>query len=91
MTKQNFIALADAIREHNRTAKEGAAFTPQTIETLAQFCAGQNPLFKRDRWLAYVAGECGKNGGRVKTTAQDMGHRAARVWAGSGSTIKAVR
>ncbi len=65
MTKQHFIALADHIREHN-SLMGVAPFTTQHIETLADFCQAQNPLFKRDRWLAYIFGECGKNGGKVK-------------------------
>jgi hypothetical protein len=35
-------------------------------DQLADFCQSQNPRFMRDRWLAYIAGECGKNGGTVK-------------------------
>lgn len=31
--------------------------------TLADFCVIQNPRFNRERWLAYIAGECGPNGG----------------------------
>lgn len=42
MSKQDFIALADCIREHNRIAEkygEGStAFTDDQIATLADFC-----------------------------------------------------
>ena len=67
MSKKDFIALANAIREHN--AKDGAGFcrfTVGQVQTLADFCENQNPLFKRDRWLDYIAGKCGPNGGSVK-------------------------
>ena len=59
MTKQQFIALADSIRSNG-------TFTPGQIETLADFCAAQNPAFNRERRLAYVAGDCRPNGGKRK-------------------------
>ena len=55
MSKKHFIALADAVRPLN--------LNPEQLSGLADFCSQQNPLFKRDRWLGYVAGTCGKNGG----------------------------
>lgn len=33
---------------------------------LADFCKSQNYRFDRGRWLAYIAGECGPNGGKIK-------------------------
>jgi hypothetical protein len=60
MTKQNFIALADAIRRQNDGPM---AMSREQVEFLADFCQSQNPAFKRERWLDYVAGKCGKNGG----------------------------
>ena len=39
-------------------------FSEEAIQALAGFCASQNPAFKRKRWLAYIAGECGPNGGK---------------------------
>jgi hypothetical protein len=59
MTKQNFIALADAIK--NGTAL--ITLTQVQIEALADFYQAQNPNFNRDRWLGYIAGTNGKNGG----------------------------
>ena len=70
MTKQHFIALADWIRRDNVLAledplnSEHASFTQTQIESLASFCRSQNPHFKRQLWLGYVAGTCGPNGGR---------------------------
>jgi hypothetical protein len=68
MTKKDFIALADYIREHNQL-QEGTdnpiTFGQFHLNTLANFMARQNPAFKRDRWLSYVAGQCGPNGGKL--------------------------
>jgi hypothetical protein len=67
MSKKQFIALADSIREHNRLAKfnDDAAFTDDQLAALARFCPSVNPRFKRERWLDYIAGRCGPNGGTV--------------------------
>jgi hypothetical protein len=67
MTKKQFVALADSIREYNRLAKfnGGTAFTDDQLAALARFCAAANPRFKRERWLDYIAGRCGPNGGMV--------------------------
>jgi len=64
MSKKHFIALADAIREHNQHTI--GQFSVMQINALADFCQSQNPHFMRERWLSYIAGECGKNGGAVK-------------------------
>ena len=76
MTKQHFISLADSIRAYNSHAFPAGTniasplkFTPTQINALADFCAAQNPAFNRERWLAYVAGDCGPNGGKVKRKA----------------------
>ena len=59
MSKQDFIALADVIRADG-------SFSTDQIEALAQFCRAQNYRFMADRWYGYIAGNCGKNGGKVK-------------------------
>ena len=74
MSKKDFIALADAIKEHNRIADQRERFgstkdhffSEDQISSLADFCEDQNPNFKRDRWLDYIAGNCGPNGGAIK-------------------------
>lgn len=73
MTKKHFIALADTIKETNHRTRltHGLAsipnpFSPGQIGILADFCQSQNPNFNRQRWLDYIAGECGQNGGAVK-------------------------
>lgn len=66
MPKKHFIALADLVRDYNRDAEDigQRAFDRRQIQALADFCASQNPLFDRDRWLSYIAGTCGPCGGR---------------------------
>lgn len=38
-------------------------FKQEHIDFLADYCERMNPNFNRSRWLAYIAGECGPNGG----------------------------
>jgi hypothetical protein len=63
MSKRNFINLADAIRTLITSDDGSSVEMAAVIETLADFCQSQNPNFKRERWLDYVAGNCGPNGG----------------------------
>jgi hypothetical protein len=70
MTKKHLVALADAIKEHNAFKRnvwgknaERMTFNDEQIDTLADFCKAMNPNFNRERWLGYIAGENGKNGG----------------------------
>lgn len=58
MTKKHFISLADALR--------GAKLTEDTKERLCNWMASQNHAFMRGRWLSYLNGDCGQNGGKVK-------------------------
>jgi hypothetical protein len=74
MSKKDFIALADSIRAHNAIKRnvwgksaERMCFNVEQIEALADFCQSQNPRFMRERWLGYIDGENGKNGGTIKT------------------------
>lgn len=62
MTRKHFVALADAIRDHNQKARETfgvhaerMCFSAEAIYKLADFCALQNSNFDRERWLNYVA------------------------------------
>lgn len=61
MTKKNFIALADAIRNEQSGDDN---FTQRQLDVLADFCKAQNSNFNRERWLGYIAGTNGKNGGK---------------------------
>ena len=67
MSKKDFIALADEIRDNNRTAEmlpeHYTVFTATQLNVLAAFCKKQNSAVMRDRWLDYIAGKCGPNGG----------------------------
>ena len=69
MTKKDFIALADAIRAHDAQlsciSNARDTFTESQLAIIASFCATQNPNFNRQRWLDYIAGNCGASGGKV--------------------------
>ena len=67
MTKKHFIDLADDVRgflkyQESLSDTHKEAF----LQFLCRFCAAQNPRFNKERWLGYIRGECGKNGGKVK-------------------------
>lgn len=82
MSKKHFIALADLLR-HNKPVglkdetgqfAEGRdigrmAMWARMVEVLADFCQEQNHQFNRERWLDYIDGKCGPNGGAIKTKA----------------------
>jgi len=65
MTKKGFIALAAMIRDYNEEADSSGfpRFSLRQIQLLADFCYQQNEDFNRERWLGYVAGTNGPNGG----------------------------
>ena len=60
MTKQDFIKLADYLTD---TKDYCEPFTLAQVAHLADFCHAQNPQFKKGRWLDYIAGKVGPNGG----------------------------
>ena len=60
MTKKEIIALADVIRFSERN---GTSYPWHIILQLGEFCRRHNSHFKEDRWLSYIKGECGPNGG----------------------------
>jgi hypothetical protein len=57
MTKKDLVALADALRIHNKTADGRTEFTPDHLLVLANFCASRNPNFNRKQWIDYITGE----------------------------------
>jgi hypothetical protein len=63
MSKKHFIRLAEYLQDTDGYCEQ---FTAKQLEHLANFCHEQNPSFKRERWLAYIAKECGPNGGKVR-------------------------
>ena len=82
MSKKHFIALADCFRLPGHVdaailkALLNGPYVDQDTKVrcirnavaaeIADFCRSQNPRFNRDRWLDYIAGECGPNGGAVR-------------------------
>jgi hypothetical protein len=76
MTKKHFIALANVMRTRlvdvNRRYERSPLYhtvalreVDGDVKVLADFCAAQNPRFDRELWLAYIAGHCGPNGGKL--------------------------
>jgi hypothetical protein len=65
MSKKDFIALADTIKAHN-AALVGFKFSNTQIVALGNFCLRQNPNFNMGQWVAYINGEVGPNGGKIK-------------------------
>ena len=63
MSKKHFIYLADCIRADRQH------FTPEAIDVLIGFCKTMNPRFNTERFLDYIDGKCGPNGGKVKLAA----------------------
>ena len=60
MTKEDLVALADALRIHNRTADGRTEFTPDHLRVLADFCAAQYRKFNREHWIDFIARESGQ-------------------------------
>lgn len=58
MNKKQLIAFAQTIKDNR------SHFSAAAIACLAHFCTNQNPAFKRDRWLGFINGTCGPNGGK---------------------------
>lgn len=73
MSKQDFVALADAVKRdlcgfrmvYDKDTSDVSV--QKVVEMLADFCKQQNSNFMRQRWIDYIAGKCGKNGGAIKT------------------------
>ena len=72
MSKKDFIALADTMRaffETNAGVEMDVNTRGVLLEHLTRFCGSQNSNFMRDRWLDYIAGKCGPNGGTIRKAA----------------------
>ena len=72
MTKKHFIALAKAIKEHNKAVGKNIDYTffkDNQLQTLADFCHSMNPNFNESRWFDFINDKCGCNGGKVKVQA----------------------
>lgn len=60
MTKKHFVALANALRPYRKE------IPPDVLDAITRFCESQNPDFKKERWLKFLNGKCGVNGGQLK-------------------------
>lgn len=71
MTRKDFIALANVLRQTEPQSYH-YNWEPKHIQwekdrdSIASFLQSHNPNFNRSRWLAYIAGETGSRGGKVK-------------------------
>jgi len=65
MTKKHFIALADTLRIELKGELHPEDFQ-MVCNCLSGFCKSQNSSFKQERWIGYINGWCGPNGGRIK-------------------------
>jgi hypothetical protein len=66
MSKNHFIKLAETLSGITRHDDGQTVEFEAVVNSLANFCEAQNPRFNRGRWLDYVAGKCGPNGGKIK-------------------------
>ena len=64
ITKNQIIEIADTIKDIARDA-DGLIELSLVVDKFADYLAAQNPNFKRERFIGYINGECGPNGGRV--------------------------
>jgi hypothetical protein len=69
VSKKHFIALADALKAE----KPQPGWSPNKmvqwdldVRAVARVCAASNPRFNELRWMQYINGLCGPNGGTVK-------------------------
>jgi hypothetical protein len=69
MSKKHFIALADAVRATEKMIDNGMFSRQETKviyrRMLADFCSDQNSRFDHHRWMGYIDGANGPNGGKV--------------------------
>jgi len=56
MSKKDFVKLAEAFRD----GKEWES----ARDNVASVCKSANAQFDRERWLSYIAGDCGPSGGK---------------------------
>lgn len=60
MSKKHFIYLAECIKANREY------FSDEAIDALIGFCRHFNGQFKTERFLVYLNGDCGPNGGKVQ-------------------------
>ena len=64
MTKKDYIAIAQKMRFTEPQGIERHYQWSDDIAALADLFEADNPRFLRQRWLDYIAGRCGPNGGK---------------------------
>ncbi|MFI4963688.1 MAG: hypothetical protein ACHP6H_07535 [Legionellales bacterium] len=65
MTKKDFIALANAFirsKPDNLSELDQWKYDRDSVSVI---CAQSSSAFNCERWLAYIDGECGPNGGKL--------------------------
>jgi len=68
MTNKDLVALADAIRIHNRTADARTELTPDHLNVLAEFFASQDARFNQERWIDSITTDCERTRAAGATT-----------------------
>jgi len=73
MSKKDFIALADMLRDLKEFGVPDCEWDNGYLhalkdaeDALVGFCKAQNPRFNENRWRDYLHGKCGPSGGKVK-------------------------
>lgn len=79
MSKKHFIALADALKRAQpkesqfdmESKSDSSAWLDaklqwnRDVRAVADVCLNDNSRFDYHRWMSYIAGECGPNGGKA--------------------------
>lgn len=60
MGKKQLVALADELR------RVPGGVPAEVLDAICRFCQAQNPRFMRERFLNYLNGTAGPNGGPAK-------------------------
>ena len=64
MTKKDYILVANVLR--HLFAREKTFTTGDILDALCDAFRQINPNFKRGRWIDYILGKCGPNGGTIR-------------------------
>jgi len=68
MTKKNFIALAERLKDlRDHDDRVSAEAFEAVVDTMVSFCRSQNWKFNESIFCGYVAGTCGPSGGAVRS------------------------
>jgi len=64
MTKKDYILVADVLRR--LFAQKETFTTGDMLDALADAFRQINPRFNTGRWMDYILGRCGPNGGEIR-------------------------